>query len=60
MIKIKIFKLSEGYRRFDNTMQPVADYSYCVYFLGILIHAVTLHDIDIDSVKTIFGNKPII
>lgn len=60
MIKIKIFTLSGGHRRFDNSFKPVADYCYCIYLFGILIHSVTLHDIDRDSLKTIFGNKQII
>lgn len=60
MIKIKIFKLSTGYRKFHDSFHPVADYLYCVYFLGIMIHSVTLHDIHRDSVKSIFGNKPIL
>lgn len=41
-------------------MEPVSDYCYCVYFLGFLVHAVTLRDIHRDSVKQVFGNYPII
>lgn len=59
MIKIKIYKLSSGHREFYGILQPVADYLYCVYLFGILIHSVTLHDIHNDSVKTIFKNKTI-
>ena len=60
MLKIKIYRLSSGYRKFDNNYQPVSDYCYCIYVFGILIHSVTLHDVHRDSVKTIFGNKPIL
>lgn len=60
MIKIKIYRLSSGRKWIGDTSVGVSDYSYCVYFFGILIHSVTLHDINYDSVRTIFGNKPII
>lgn len=59
MVKIKVFRLSSGHRKMDNSLQPVCDYCYCVYLFGILIHSVTLHDIHRDSVKTIFKNKKI-
>lgn len=60
MIEIKIYKLSSGHRKFEKKYQPVADYIYCVYLFGVIIHSVTLHDIHRDSVKTIFGNKEIL
>jgi hypothetical protein len=60
LIKIKVFQQSSGYRVTHNHHHPVSDYTYCVYFLGFLVHSVTLHDIHRDSVQLIFGNKPII
>lgn len=60
MIKVKIYEQSCGHRRFENSYQPVADYCYCVYFLGWLIHSVTLRDIHRDAVEQVFGNLEII
>lgn len=60
MIKVKVFQSSCGHRKIDDSYQPVADYLYCVYFLGIMIHTVTIRDVHRDSVQQIFGNKPII
>jgi hypothetical protein len=60
MIKVKIYEQSWGYRKFENSSQPVTDYCYCVYFLGWLIHSVTLRDIHRDAVKQVFGNREII
>lgn len=59
-MEIKIYRLSSGHRKFNNSYQPVSDYCYCIYVFGILMHSVTLHDVHRDSVKTIFGNKTII
>lgn len=60
MIKVKIYRTSYGHRKFENRLIPVSDYCYCVYFLGILIHSITLVSINDDSVDVVFGGKKII
>ncbi len=60
MIKIKVFKMSVGYRQVHNHYIPVADYLYCVYFLGFIVHTVTLRDIDISKEGQIFSGKKIL
>lgn len=57
MIKIKVFRLLEGEREIGNNYYRIADYIYCVYLFGILIHSVTLYGINIHSEEMIFGNK---
>lgn len=60
MIKIKIFKGEGAYKVIGSTHIHFAHYYYNVYLFGILIHSVTLVDVDSDSAKNIFGNKKII
>ncbi len=55
MVKIKVFKSASGYREFDKSFTPIADYVYCVYLFGFIVHSVTLRDITNDSAKTIFA-----
>jgi len=57
---IKIYKLQSGHRRFAGSLMPVADYLYVISLFGIIIHSVTLHDVDSDTAKLIFAGKKII
>lgn len=56
MIKIKVYKMSRGHRSIGMHSTPVRDYLYCVYFLGILIRTVTMHDVSRDTARVIFVN----
>lgn len=60
MIKIQIHKLSSGWRVIHNKSVPVADYLYLIKIFGIIIHSVTLYDIDYDTRERLFKGKNII
>ena len=57
MIKVKVFRLSSGYRKYDNSYIPVADYAYNVYFLGFLIHSLTVTDVENSKAEKMFNRK---
>ena len=60
LIKTKVYFLRGQYVEKGTTGVYVADYCFCIYFFGMLVHSVTLVDITQNSFKSIFGNKEII
>lgn len=42
MIKIRVYKQVQGFRDHAGKSETVADYCYCVYLFGIMIHSITI------------------
>lgn len=59
MIRIKIYKMFRGHVKVGNRYCPVTDYLYSVYFLGFLIHSVTLHNVKQEAAELMFKGKKI-
>lgn len=55
MIKIKVFQINVGRKTISNKTFSIADYCYCVYLFGYIIHSVTISGIDFDTAKIMFN-----
>ena len=60
MIKIKVFVTNEGWKQVGNRSFGVADFCYCVYFFGFLIHSVTVREIDHETANQMFAGLKVI
>lgn len=49
MIKIKVFKLTQYWVEKDNISYIAANYNYCVYLFGILIHSVLIKELTMEE-----------
>lgn len=54
MIKIKVFQTNVGWKSISNTTFSIADYCYCVYLFGYLIHSVTICGINLKTANMMF------
>jgi hypothetical protein len=57
IIKINVYHSSYCWAKIGNTNVGVADFVYCVYLFGILVHSVVVHEITKDVAEKMFGNK---
>lgn len=55
MIKIKVYPGICSHVVKGNDHLPVQDYTYCVYLFGILVHAVTVYNLDDKVARQVFG-----
>jgi hypothetical protein len=60
MIKIKVFRTTEGRKMVGNHSIGIADYCYCVYLFGFLIHSVTILEIDYRCAESMFKDLEVI
>lgn len=61
MIKIKVLQCRPRIERDEPyKIFTVADYLYCIYVFGILMHTVTVYNIDSETAERLFGKYGII
>jgi len=57
ILKFKIY-VSKPYwvNTSKSSSKSIADYTYQVYFLGVLLHSIVMRGMDYDTIKTMFPN----
>ncbi|GAB3177553.1 hypothetical protein GCM10027291_41510 [Telluribacter humicola] len=57
LIKVKVYRGSGGWYVQGNAHVYLVDYTYCIYFLGFLIHSVRIEKIDGDTARKMFQSN---
>jgi len=60
MIKIKVLQCRPKWVKYDGGSFEVSDYLYCIYVFGVLMHNVTVYNIDLKTAERLFGKYGII
>lgn len=54
LLKRKVYIGAGGYKKYENSYIPVCDFIVNYYIFGILMHSVTVRDMDANEGKAIY------
>lgn len=59
-MKVRIFRSTCGHKNRENHSIPVADYIVNYYIFGVLMHSVTVYDVEFKVAEKMFKGKEIL